>query len=396
MTGLPDVVRQQTPPDEDTFRRELGAFLDQELTEEIRRQNPLDRGLGPEGRAFARKLGAKGWLGLGWPIEYGGSGGSLAHEVILVQELARREAYVPNSVARVMAGPVILRHGDEAMKRAFLPRIASGEIELALGYTEPEAGSDLSSMRMRAREEGDCFVISGQKIFQTECHFADYHWLAARTDPETTNHKGISLFVVDQNAPGITIHAMQTLGGERTNTVFYDDVRVSKDRLVGEKNSGFYYMVEAIDYERLMLFQNCRLPPVLGRLVRCARIQERNGKPLTDDVSVRRRLAQMAVEIEAALSLEGRALDLLRNGEPLDFQASICKLFGSELRQRFANFGLDILGNRGRQERFAAGAPLDGELAHLARCSVVDTIGGGTSEIMRNVIARRALGLPRE
>jgi hypothetical protein len=384
------------PPDEESFRRDLGEFLDRELTVEIRRQNPLDLGLGPEGRAFALKLGEKGWLGLGWPVEYGGSGGSLVHEVILVQELARREAYVPNSVARLMAGPVILRHGSEEMKRDFLPRIARGEIELALGYTEPEAGSDLSAMRMRAKEDGDCFVISGQKIFQTECHFADYHWLAARTDPEARKHKGISLFLVDQRAPGITIHGMETLGGERTNTVFYDDVRVPKNRLVGEENQGFYYMAEALDYERLMLFQNCRLQPVLGRLVQYAKTHDRNGRPLADDAGVRRRLAQMAVEIEAALSLEERALDLLQNGDSLDYQASIVKLFGSELRQRFAYLGLDILGSRGTLERYAPGAPLEGEFAHLARASVVDTIGGGTSEILRNVIATRGLGLPRE
>lgn len=386
-----------TPPlDDETFRRELCAFLDRELTELIRRQNPLDLGLSSEGREFALKLGARGWLGLGWPREYGGSGGTLAQEVILVQELARREAYVPNSVARVMAGPVILRHASEAMKRAFLPRIARGEIEFALGYTEPEAGSDLGAMRMRALEMDECFIISGQKIFQTESHFADYHWLAARTNFEVADYRGISLFVVDQNAPGITIHPMQTLGGERTNTVFYDEVRVPKDRLVGVKNRGFYYMAEAIDYERLMLFQNCRLQPALTRLVRQAHEQCRNGQPLTSDVSVRRRLAQMAVEIEAALSLEEHALDLLRGGEPVDYQASICKLFGSELRQRFANCGLDILGSRARLERETPQAPLNGEFAQIARCSVIDTIGGGTSEIMRNVIARRALGLPRD
>lgn len=164
------------------FQRRLCEFLDRELTEEIRRQHPLDLGLGAEGRRFMRRLGAAGFLGAGWPAAYGGSGGGVSREILLSQEFARREAYVPNSVARLMAGPVILRHGSEAMKREFLPRIAQGEIEFSLGYTEPSAGSDLAALRMRAVRDGDHFVIFGQKLFNTQSHYADYHWLAVRTD----------------------------------------------------------------------------------------------------------------------------------------------------------------------------------------------------------------------
>ncbi|VAV95380.1 Acyl-CoA dehydrogenase, partial [hydrothermal vent metagenome] len=212
--------------DEREFRSRLGEFLDRELTPEICRQHSMDLGLGSEARAFALKLGATGWLGRGWPEKYGGSGGSVVDEYILVQEFARREAFVPNIVARFMCGPVMLRHGGEAMKADFLPRIARGEIEFSLGYTEPSSGSDLASMRMRAVDDGDSFIISGQKIFNTQSHFADYHWLAVRTDPEAPRHCGISLLVVDQRAPGITIRPIETLGGERTNEVFYDEVRV--------------------------------------------------------------------------------------------------------------------------------------------------------------------------
>ena len=382
-------------PEEKRFRRELRDFLGRELTDEIRRQHAMDKGVGPEARAFSLKLGATGWLGLGWPEKYGGSGGSIVHEYILVQEFARQEAFVPNIVARFMCGPIILRHGSEELKRDFLPRIARGEIEFGLGYTEPNAGSDLASMRMQAVEEGDFYVINGQKTFNTESHYADYHWLAARTDPHAPRHKAISLFIVDQNAPGITIRPIETLGGERTNEVFYDGVRVPKSRLVGQKNHGFYYMVEALEYERLMLFQNERLISPLKRLIAYTKQAERRGKRLSDIPSVRSGLSKIAVDIEVARCLEERAFSLLAEGEAPGVESGIVKLFGSELRQRFFYLAIDILGMWGRLTESDPCAPLKGEMERLCRMAVVDTIGGGTSEILRNVIALRGLGLPK-
>ncbi len=377
------------------FRRELGAFLDRELTPEICRQHSMDLGLGPEARAFALKLGATGWLGRGWPEKYGGSGGTVVDEYILVQEFARREAFVPNIVARFMCGPVIFRNGSEEMKAEFLPPIARGEIEFSLGYTEPSAGSDLASMRMRAIDDGDSFIITGQKIFNTQSHFADYHWLAVRTNPDASRHHGISLFVVDQRAPGITIRPIETLGGERTNEVFYDEVRVPKARLVGELNKGFYYMAEALGYERLMLFQSVRLMLTFKRLVVYTKSTMRGGRLLCDDPVVRQHLAQMVMEIEVAQALEDRAFALLKKGNPLDHESSLLKLFGSSMRQRFADRALDILGPLGCLEDGSAGEPIEGEIAKLARTVVVDTIGGGTSEILKSVVATRGMGLPR-
>ncbi len=380
---------------EQKFRLELGAFLDRELTPEICRQHSMDLGLGPEARAFALKLGATGWLGRGWPKKYGGSGGTVVDEYIMVQEFARREAFVPNIVARFMCGPVMLRNGSEEMKAEFLPRIARGEIEFSLGYTEPSSGSDLASLRMQAVDDGDDYIITGQKIFNTQSHFADYHWLAVRTDPDAPRHHGISLFVVDQRAPGITIRPIETLGGERTNEVFYDEVRVPKSRLVGELNKGFYYMAEALGYERLMLFQSIRLIPPFKRLLAYTKTIKRGGRLLADNPDVRRHLAQMATEIEVAQALEDRAFALLKNGEPLDHEASLLKLYGSAMRQRFADRALDILGPLGRLEDGEAGAPLGGEIAKLAKTVVIDTIGGGTSEILKTVVATRGMGLPR-
>jgi len=252
--------------EEEDFREKLCSFLDKELTEEIARQNWEDKGVGPEAREFSRKLAANGFLGMSWPKEYGGQGLPPTFDFILLDELGKRwGAHIPLDVGYTMVANTILRRGSEKMKREFLPRIIGGEIEFCLGYTEPNAGSDLASMKMRAVEEGDDFLITGQKTFNTEAHYSEYHWLAARTDfnPNIPKHRGISLFIVDMNSPGITVRPLITMSGERTNEVFYENVRVPKDRLVGEKNKGFYYMMEAIDSERNHVFTPGRLLPIL-------------------------------------------------------------------------------------------------------------------------------------
>jgi len=385
-----------TTPEEEAFRQEVRDFLEVELTDEIRRQHSLDKGVGPEAREFNRKIGVKGWLGLGWPEEYGGSGGSLTYEIILIQELARHEARIPNTVARYLAGPAILHFGSEEMKKEFLPRIAKGEIEFALGYTEPPAGSDLMAMQMRAVEEGDFFVINGTKIFNTGCHFSDYHWLAAKTNPTGHRLQQISLFVVDMGAPGIEIRPLWTMGGERTNEVCYDNVRVPKSRLVGEKNQGFLYMIHALNYERLAVYQIERFFPIIDRLVNYAKETKRNGALLADDPLVRNKLAQLAVEAEVCKCIEYKALALLIDGSIPDYEAGILKLIGSEFYQRLGYMSMEVLDHFGLLEEDSDWAPLKGEISRICRSSVPDTIGAGTNEIIRNVTAVRALGLPRK
>jgi len=381
--------------EEEEFRKELGEFLDKELTEEISRQNWEDKGLGPEGREFARKLGAKGWLGLGWPKEYGGQGGSPMYEFILVTELARRGAHIPNDIARLMGGPTILRHGSEELKKEFLPRIARGEIEFALGYTEPQAGSDLAALEIRAVEDGDDYIMNGQKMFNTECHYADYHWLAARTDPDAPRHRGISLFVVDMNSPGITLRPIWTMSGERTNEVFYDNVRVPKKRVVGEKNKGFYYIITALNHERLTVYTIERLYPVINSLIQYAKETQYNGKPLAEDPLIRRKLAQMAIDFEVGRMIEYRAYCMICQGLELDYQSGIAKVFSSELRQRLVNIGMQILGHYGQLQEGSKWAPLKGRIDWEYRTSFIGTLAGGSSEIIRNIIATRGLELPR-
>jgi alkylation response protein AidB-like acyl-CoA dehydrogenase len=380
------------------FRERLNEFLDQEMTEEIARQNWEDKGVGREAREFSLKLAAYGFLGMGWPTEYGGKGLGPTYDFILLDELGKRwGAHVPLDVGYTMVGPTILRRGSEELKKEFLPRIIGGEIEFCLGYTEPNAGSDLAALIMEAVEDGDAYVISGQKTFNTECHYAEYHWLAARTDlsPEAARHKSITLFVVDMNSPGVTVRPMKTMSGELTNEVFYDKVRVPKRRIVGETNKGFYYVMEAIASERNQVFIPGRLMPILNELVRYVKETHLDGKPLSEDTLIRDKLAQAAIELEVAGVLADHSRWLESNHMPLTYEPEATKIFVSEAEQRLAATAMDILGLYSQLMEGSLRVPIRGRISWEFLHAFMTTLGGGTSEVGRSVIAQRGLGLPR-
>jgi alkylation response protein AidB-like acyl-CoA dehydrogenase len=384
--------------EEEAFRERLGDFLDQKLTEEIARQNWEDRGVGPQAREFSRQLGANGFLGMSWPKEYGGKGLSPTYDFILLDELGRRwGAHIPLDIGYTMVGHTILHRGSEELKREFLPRIIRGEIEFCLGYTEPNAGSDLASMKIRAAEGGDDYIINGQKTFNTEAHYADYHWLAARTDfnPHIPKHRGISLFIVDMNSPGIIIRPLWTMSGERTNEVFYENVRVPRNRLVGERNKGFYYMMEAIDSERNHVFTPARLLPLLEDLIRYVKETEFQGRRLADDPRLRDQLAQAAIELEVAQVIAEHSRWMESYGVPMTYEPEITKIVVSELEQRLVDTGMQILCLYSQLEEGSKWVPLRGRMEWYFLHSFMTTIGAGTSEVGRNVIAQRGLGLPR-
>jgi len=294
-------------------------------------------------------------------------------------------------------GPTILRRGGEDLKKEFLPKIINGEIEFCLGYTEPNAGSDLAAMGMRAVDEGDYFVINGMKTFNTECHYSEYHWLAAKTDadPSLPKHKGISLFVVDMDSPGITIRPLWTMSGERTNEVYYEDVKVPKSRMVGEENKGFYYMMEALGSERNQVFVPGRLIPILEDLIEYVKETEFEGKPMSEDPLIREKLAQASIELEVATVLADHSRWLESNDLPITYQAEITKVFTSELEQRLVNSAMEILGLFSQLTEDSKWAPLRGRISWYFLHSFMTTIGAGTSEVGRSVIAQRGLGLPR-
>jgi hypothetical protein len=292
-----------------------------------------------------------------------------------------------------MAGPVILRHGSEEIKGEFLPRIARGEIEFALGYTEPNAGSDLSRIAIRAVENGDYFVITGKKIFSTQCHYAQYHWLAARTGPDVPPHKGISMFIVDLKSPGITINPLWEMADTRTNEIFYDEVRVPKRYLVGEKNMGWYYMTEALDLERMLTIGG--VEKTFDDLLTYTKNTFRKGAALSEDPLVRHKLADLAIEISIARNLIRQVVWLEDKEIIPSYESAALKLFVSELYQKLGQTGLEILGLYGQLRKSSKYSVLEGRMERFFRASFIITIGAGTSEILRNIIATRGLGLPR-
>ncbi len=384
--------------EEEEFCKKLSKFLDENLTEEIARQNWEDLGVGPEGREFSRKLAAFGFLGMSWPKEYGGQGLPPTYDFILLDELGKRwGAHVPLDIGYTMVGHTILRRGSEELKKDFLPQITSGEIEFCLGYTEPNAGSDLASIQMKAVEDGDYYIINGQKTFNTECHYSDYHWLAVRTDadPDKPAYKGISLFIVDQNAPGVTIRPLWTMSGERTNEVFYEDVRVPKSRMVGDKNKGFYYMMEALGSERNQVFVPSRLRPILDLLVSYVKETEFNGKKLSEDPVIRDQLAQAAMDIEVGQVVADYSRWLEGSDLQMGVEPEMTKVMVSEMQQSLVDTCMKILGPYSQIKEGSKHAPLGGRIEWYFLHAFLTTIGGGTSEVGRNVIAQRGLGMPR-
>jgi hypothetical protein len=286
-----------------------------------------------------------------------------------------------------MAGPVILRHGNAQQRQEYLPRIANGEIEFTLGYTEPQAGSDLAALDMKAEDKGDHLIISGQKMFNTRAHYSQYHWLACRTEVTTPKHRGISLFIVDLETPGITIRPIWTVGGVRTNEVFYDGVKVPREAIVGEKNRGFYYILEALDYERISTASGL----------------ERDFQEIVDYVKKRgestplerQKLAELAIDLEVSKLFSLRVASMLNNDRIPNYEAAILKAVVSETEQRLVNTAMQILGSYGQLKKGSKWAPTNGKFEWRYRESLEGLITRGTSEIMRNVIAQRGLGLPR-
>ncbi len=384
--------------EEEQFRQKLGEFLDKNLTEEIARQNWEDKGVMEAGREFSKKLADNGFLGMSWPVEYGGRGLGPNYEFILLDELGKRwGAHVPLDIGYTMVGHTILRRGSEELKKEFLPKIIKGEIEFSLGYSEPNSGSDLASITMKAEDKGDFFLVNGQKTFNTESHYSEYHWLAVRTDnsPGSPPYKGISLFIVDHKSPGIEVAPMETMSGEWTNEVFYDDVKVPKNRLVGELNKGFYYVMEALASERNTVFIASRLRPILDMTVEYVKNTEFNGTPLSEDPVIKNKLGQIAIDIEVAEVLGEHARWLEMTEQPMTHQPEMAKVMISELKQKMVNDCMEIMGNFGHLREGSKYALNNGRMEWLFLHQFMTTLGGGTSEVGRNVIAQRGLDMPR-
>ena len=384
--------------EERAFAEEVEKFLDLHATPDVAdvtRENMAQIVDTPARRAFVKKLSAQGWIGMSWPTEYGGQEKEGVYEYLLNEALARRGAPQIGKGAGIV-GKTLIRHGSDKLKREFLPQIVRGEIEFAVGYSEPQAGSDAANMQLKAEPAPGGWCLNGQKIWTTSAHFADWYWVGARTDPDKAKHAGISLFLIPMSHPGLTVQATPTIGDERTNTVFFNDVFVAEDYLVGQRGSGFQYISEALDLERFTMFTFSPIEQRLEELVDYVRHEERDGEPLRENALVRQRIAQLATQCEVARALGLRFVAASTSkGKPPTVEASEYKLYATQLSQRVANATLDIAGAGAQLRVHTSDAPLRGRAEMSYRYSVIDTIGGGASEIQKNIIARRKLGLPK-
>jgi alkylation response protein AidB-like acyl-CoA dehydrogenase len=300
-------------------------------------------------------------------------------------------------IAAGIVAPMLLSIGTEEQKRRWLPRIASGEITMWLAYSEPNAGSDLGGIQTTAIRDGDDYVVNGQKVWSSGAHDADYGWMIARTDPDARKHRGVSFFIVDNASRGITMRpVLNILGEHHFNEVFFDDVRVPASNLLGEENMGFYHLMTALDYERVVLVGIGGFRRQLEEMVDWVRTAGRNGAPLRERTTVRRALAELATRIEIGYSLVWKTARMLDDGLNPHVESSMLKVLTTELARDLAEAGMDILGPYGRLLEKGEHTPLRGLVGRGFLESISATIGAGTSEIQRNIIAQRGLGLPRE
>jgi alkylation response protein AidB-like acyl-CoA dehydrogenase len=373
---------------QEAWVEEIRAFLrehfDTEAEEEARRRG--NEASGPVLRAFRAKMAERGWLALTWPLDHGGSGRTMFEQFLLMDEFAYWGAPAIDLTSSAVA-PTIMRVGTEEQKRQWLPAILRGEAEFAIAYSEPDAGSDLASVRTTGRLDGDEWVISGEKLWNTGAEFATHEWLVCRTDPNAPKHKGLSVLMVPIDSPGVQVQPIVTWGGIRTNAVFFDEVRVPADHLVGELNEGWRLVTTALDFERVAIGVTGGLRRLYDELVRFVAGAVEGGLPLGARDDVRHTLADLAARIELARLLNYRAAWMVDQGLVPNAEASMTKVVTTELQATLAAAALDL--TRGEP------SPATTLAQHMYRQAPYLRFGGGTNEVQRDIIAQRGLGLGR-
>ncbi len=383
--------------EQERFRQEVRTFLEDEIRKGTF-QPKCDAWINEFSPEFSRKLGAKGWIGLTWPKQYGGQGRSAIDRVILTEELLRYGAPAGcHWFADRQIGGHILAFGTEEQKREILPKITKGESFFGLGMSEPEAGSDLASLKTRAVEQADCFVLDGQKVWTSGAQYMNYLYLLARTDADAPKHRGISEFILSTGLPGITIRPLVDItGGHHFNEVFLESVRIPKDSLLGQKNRGFQQVMSQLDFERSGMERVMANYPLFDALIKYCRETERNGKPLSQDPVIRERLARLQVEFDVGRLLIYRVALVIDEGRTPNYEAAMAKTYGTAFQQRLASVAMDILGPYAQLVNGSKHAPMDGMAPSGFLTSIGYTLMAGTSEILKNTVAQRGLGLPIE
>ena len=390
---------QFTESDE-SFRTEVVDFIDNNWVPPEGTNEPGDDSFYEAERAFEKRAASKGWLTMAWPEEYGGRGASHIQQMIYREEAAYRGAPGSGGQGISMVGPCLMLHGTEAQRQEHLPRIANAESYWAQGFSEPGNGSDLAGLQTRAVRDGDDFVINGQKIWTSGAHYADWIHVLTRTDTEAPKHRGISYFLLDMKTPGIEVRPLINMLGEHGfNEVYFTDVRVPASNMLGEYNRGWYVAATLLDFERsgVQWSATSRKSVELMTEYASERPGRRGGPKLLDDPGVRNGLANLMIESEISKLISYRVVWMQSQELVPNHEASMSKMFGSELGQRVARFGVNMIGlHSQRIDPDDPDAPLAARIGRSYMSSVPSTIAAGTSEIQRNIIATRGLQLPRQ
>lgn len=382
--------------EEERFCREYTNYLKKQKTPELiaELEDRSGFGGGPAYTRLIRQMGRDGWLGVGWPKEYGGQGRTPMEQHLFYEISFYEEIPLP-VLGLNTVGPAIMRIGTEEQKNRYLPPIVRGELEVCIGYTESDAGTDLAALKTSAVKDGDEYIINGQKIFITNADFADYIWLAARTDPTVRKHKGISVFMIPMSTPGITVEPIITMGGERTNYTFFDNVRIPKECLVGDENQGWKYMTTQLSFERIAIVPSTRMRRNVDQTIQWARETYHDGKPIIECPWVRQKFTELTMELEVLKMLNYYVVWLITQDALVYAESSMVKVYGAELNQKVNSTLLQIMGQFGQLQAGSKWAPLKGKVEHTLRMDIVLIFGGGALEVQRNIIAIAALGMPR-
>lgn len=376
--------------EQNRFRQEVRDFLEEEIRKGYWKPacDAWVQGFNPE---FSKRVAQRGWVGLTWPKEYGGQGRSHIDRLILTEEMLRYGAPAAcHWFGDRQVGGAILSFGSEELKREFLPRIAKGEAYFGLGMSEPGTGSDLASLQTRAVEDGEYYVINGQKTWTSCASFAQYFDVYARTDPAAPKHRGISEFIVDAKSPGVSrIPMIDITGTEAWNDVFFDNVRVHKRYLVGERNRGFYQVLHQLDYERSGMERLMGNYPLFEAVVRFAKESGLSQQPL-----IRNKLAQLQIEFEVGRLLIYRVALVMDEGRAPNWESAMSKAYCTEFEKRLANVAMEVLGPYGQLASGSKSVRLDGMALQSYLGSKGYSLQAGTTEILKNILAVRRLGLP--
>ena len=380
-------------PEQRRFRDELRADLADMMTDALRRE--VDGGFeggGPEFRQAMRRMGRDGLLGISWPKEYGGQERSAIEQFIFADEIQGVGFPFPFLTLNTI-GPILRRYGSESQRAYFLPRILAGDIFFSVGYSEPDAGTDLASLKTRAVRDGDEWVITGQKMWTSLAEYADYVWLAARTDPTAEKHSGISMFLVPTAAKGFSLQPIRTVGGVTTNATFYDDVRVPAENLIGGENQGWRLITKQLNFERISLMTVGLLRRNLEAVTEWARATIVDGRRVIDTPWVQQNLARIYAKVEVLRLMNWKQAWAATKGMPNMGDSSSIKVYGSELNLEAYRALLEVTGAAGLLAKGSPGAVLHGKIESSYRNGLILTFGAGTNEIQRDIIAMAGMGL---